>query len=604
MKQKIRCGGLAALLAGASASAIFRLEDGLTYAYLPTEVSPLLIAAVSVLFFAFFFAWLLRNGKKQDPAALATALLFSLWFAISSTISADPAEFNSFSIPSVPLRLVGVLPLCYAAVSWAYAFLDRWQTKPSSLVPVSGKKESHIRLCLAGMLTVLWIPFFIQYFPGNVTYDTGTAILEYYGAIEHPNNPWFLTWLYGTIIRTGDHLGNADIALFLFCLIQALLFALILADLFLILRQKGAPLLLIAFFLLLYGTLPPFSSYAFCMGKDSSFALCLLWLGDALLRFREAESHKTGWNCVSLATCCILTPLTRNGVWIPLLLLLIFMLIKKAGGRKFLAVTALLVVITGAGVPCLTNQQSSITENLSIPIQQVARTLKIYERNMSDAEKEQYKKLMKLPYWRKYKSGISDPVKKRFNSDPSGEYLHDFLSLWITEAQKHPETYLGAAILMNYAYYTPTADRSDLKRKLFLGTQSSRIESLEGITTLTKNENPGLTRIQDFIDFLERTPILRLLTRIGGYTWILAAAFSYCISRRRKEAVWLLLLPVTVFIGCCFSPVNGYYRYAFPIIVSVPVFCSLVFFQGSAGGINSRKEITQDGKSCSSRYFK
>ena len=65
-------------------------------------------------------------------------------------------------------------------------------------------------------------------------------------------------------------------------------------------------------------------------------------------------------------------------------------------------------------------------------------------------------------------------------------------------------------------------------------------------------------------------PVIGIFQKIGIYTWILLATTAYLLYSR-KSRMLLALIPVTVvLIGCCFSPVNGYFRYALPMILTIP----------------------------------
>ena len=577
MKKKIWYGGLALLFTGIAAAAVFCREENLTYAYLPVHASWLVILFGCLVLLLFFFTWLNRQRKKWDPAALPVSVLFSFFFTISSMVSANPAMLNSFSDASVILRFLGILPFFYAAVSWVYGYMDIRLNRQRNQRTLREKK--HTWILFTGVLMIAWTPVFVLCYPGNMTVDTGTSILQYYGVVEHLNNPWLLTALCGIVISAGDLIGNANLTLFLFCFIQAFLFAVCLSKLLEAAWEAGAPSLLLGLILLCCGIFPSVSSYVFCMGKDSSFALGLLWIAAEWVQFQRGGQNASFRNRIGLLLSLVYTPLTRNGFWVVILILLVALLIRIHGRKTLFAATAALVLMTSVGIPKLFNESSSITENLSIPLQQTARTLVLYEKEMSKEEKAQYKSIMALKYWGKYKTGISDPVKKRFQARPTPEYLQAFFDLWRDEGQRHPRTYLGAAVLMNYGYYVPLADRSDIKSKLFLGIHDSKSEDLEKHTTLRSSGKSGQDRIRNYMTALDHIPIIRLLTRIGIYSWLLIAVLVYCISRKKPTTGWaLLLLPMSVLIGCCFSPVNGYYRYAFPMIITTPVFSLIALY--------------------------
>ena len=125
----------------------------------------------------------------------------------------------------------------------------------------------------------------------------------------------------------------------------------------------------------------------------------------------------------------------------------------------------------------------------------------------------------------------------------------------------------------------PPADRSDLKVRLFLGTERYSTENVEGMNTLSENLNPGLEFIPKVYDFFNGVPVIRLFLRIGLYTWLMIAALVYGLGTPGKRRAVLLLIPeVLLWIGCCFSPENGHFRYAFPFIVSGTLVSLAVFF--------------------------
>ena len=576
MKRWVLCAFEALVPTAMVSIALFWHQEIGSYAFMP-ESSLSTVIPVTLMLFLFFIVWFLGKRKKWSASVFLTAILFSVFFTISTMISDDLKDVNTYSLLSLLVRLIGILPLWYAAVHLLYAFLDQRQEKRHTLSlerkMAERKGKLKLQLIYAGILLAMWIPYLVCYYPGNMTIDTANSILHFYGALESPNNPWILNCLYGTVIRIGDSFGTANIAFFCFCLLQGLLFVWLLSEMLVQLWTRGMSPVLLGLLLLVYGAIPSFSAYAFCMGKDSSFALCLLWLGVNLLKVEETGLASSKKNWVLFAVSCIFVPLTRNGVWVAVLFLLAILFRKVKEERRLLAGTALLVLLTNIGIPRLLSETNSVAENLSIPLQQVARTFEKQQEQISPEELIQYKSIMKQKYWEKYKTGISDPVKKHFEQRPTEAYLTTFFNLWFTELQRFPRTYMDAAILMNYAYYVPLADRSDLKTKLFLGLPGSRVELLEENTTLRQTENAGLTAVKKLQKTMDQIPLLRLLTHIGFYSWLLMGGWIYCISRKKGSISWLLLfMPLIVFIGCCFSPVNGYYRYAYPMILVTPVF--------------------------------
>ena len=554
-------------------------------AYLPEASETSTVILLFLAFAVIFLCWRFGTEKRKSGAALAAALALSLFYAVGSFVLTDPDKLESITLLRLAFRVFGMLPVFYCALCVLFSVLDSFRGSNDSRNP---EQRKQVRRSLELILLLLWMPFMIGCFPGNMTADTIKSVRSFQDPLQGQNMPWFLNLLYGGTLLLGERLGNANGALFVFCLLQALLLTVGLSGLLSRLWSLGVPRSLLMLLLLLFGILPVFPTYAFCTMKDVLFALGLVFFCDAGAGILgDPEAGKKEW--LELGLSAIFTAGTRNGAaWMMILSLAGFFVLYKKW-RGMLTIAAGVLLVCSLAVPKLMGQPASqLRENLSLPIQQTARVIKLYEEELSREETNQYKKIMTLKQWRRYKAGISDPVKKYFSGEPTDRYLKDFAALWWKELKQHPYAYLEATLLMNYAYYVPPADRSDLKPRLFLGTERFSTEKVEELTTLTENTNPGMGIIRQFYDFLNGVPVIRLLQRIGLYTWLMVTALIYGLSRPARRRWLLLLLPeLIVLIGCCFSPVNGHLRYAFPFMLCGPPAVLAVFFAVRGAGTDA-----------------
>ena len=568
--------GLAAVGSAFSTWTVFARFGENTLAFLPEQGSKWLMALFLVLFAGIYAVWCLTVRKRKSLPALWAALTVSLCHAAGTFVLQDLNTLEKITLPRLFFRLLGMLPVFYCILSAVFSLLDDFHPRRRK----GGMAErKQIRRILILIIVLLWLPYAIGCFPGNMTADTLKSVESFQDPMQGRNVPWFLNLLYGGFLLLGERAGNVNAALFVFCLLQIMLFVFGLANLLSRLWAEGVPRGVLVPVLMLLGIVPVFSTYAFCTMKDAVFAVGILYFCDAgtgILASEETE--KRDW--VQLGVSAVFTALTRGGAALMMILSLAGFFVLFRSRRIFLTGMAAIILLCNYGIPKLAGLPGSqVRENLSLPIQQTARVLKLFEEDLTKEEIKQYKKIMTLKQWRRYKAGISDPVKKYFAEDPSGRYLKDYITLWRMELNRHPYAYLEAALLMNYAYYVPLADRSDLKERLFLGTERFSTEKVESLKTLRENGNPGLDVIRRIYDGINRIPVLRLFTRIGLYSWLMLIAFIYGLARKKQRRFVLLLVPeLIVLIGCCFSPVNGHLRYAFPFMINGPLVSMVIFF--------------------------
>lgn len=465
-------------------------------------------------------------------------------------------------------------------------FLFRWFALRNTPSP-SSLPESKVFLYSFFFLLLCWLPYYFCSFPGNITWDTGTSILAYLGISQNHNNPPFLDWLYGMVYQAGILFGSFSVSTAIFCTVQMLLYLCAYSYATTLVSRTCAPRWLRFAVLLLYGVLPMFPMYALCIGKDSSFALPLLifCLGifDQLSGERFYDSKLK--ICIFLFSC-ILIPLTRNGaVWIVTIPLAVLVFSSRftpprKSHRIYLLSALILSCLTGFLLPrLLTSHSPSISESLSIPLQQTA----YYFNHYPVTEQEQYLigKVIPTDALLNYNCRISDPVKQYFRNDASVRDILNYFIVWIKQFLKHPLSYFKAFYLHTDAYYTPGLLRSDIKPHIFLGFNST---SDFNALIHCQNANPGLNYISCFDEMLSSTFGLRLLQSIGFYTWVFLISIAYALRERllkNTQSFILPLIPVLlVLIACCFSPVNGYLRYAFPAIVCIPTLFILTVFSG------------------------
>ena len=502
----------------------------------------------------------------SGPAAGGAGML-ALFYALGSFVKEDGISLAPLSPGAFVLRGLAAFGIGYPVLLTAFRAADRFEARS---LPVSRRK---VRRILGAVLGLCWLPVCIVCAPGNLTGDTLKSVLSQVNPENARNMPWALNLLYGGLIRGGDRLGSANAALCVFCSLQTLGFLWVFADGIALLWNRGVPKAALIAAAALYGVLPVFPTFAFSTDKDAIFALFLLGMSlCGLEALGKKDVPASLW--IRMGVWGLGLSLTRNGAfWIVLTAWILF-LWKAPGARRWLAGALALAAVGSFGAPrWIGGPGNQIRENLSLPLQQLARVWAVHGGELSEEERDQFCAVMTPEEWGDYNPVSADPVKLHFAAEPDGAYLSGFFSLWGRELAAHPGTCLEAAILQNYAYYTPDAELNAPRQRLYLGTLRYKEQnSREVAPTLTKNEKPEMETILAWDGWLNSVPGLRLLQRIGIYTWGLTAAAAYCLGRRGKRRFFAVLLPVALYAaGCLFSPVNGLYRYGLPLFTCLPL---------------------------------
>ena len=96
------------------------------------------------------------------------------------------------------------------------------------------------------------------------------------------------------------------------------------------------------------------------------------------------------------------------------------------------------------------------------------------------------------------------------------------------------------------------------------------------------NNNPHIETIKAIDQFFLGIPLIGWLSKIGIYFWLTIAGFVMMIIRKAGRFHLCFPMLFMIIIGCMLSPVDGYYRYAYPLILSIPVvFEALILYDSS-----------------------
>lgn len=445
------------------------------------------------------------------------------------------------------------------------------------------------------ILLGVYLPFLLLSFPGQLCWDAIGQIEQVIGGAGYStHHPLFHTLLMGGFVKMGQALFHSpELGLFAYMLLQMAALAGALAATIAVLSRRGAKFSLLLCLLLLYCITPAYSNMASTALKDVSYSAAVIGYTICLGLFLESpgriKDRKFIFLFLLLQTAVIL--LRNNGLYLILLSgigCFVFLFRRMKGKQKislFFSSFAgsilvaeillfLLVRICSAG-------SGSIGEMLSIPFQQTARYLQLYQEEISEEERRGIEGILGEidQVAASYDPAISDPVKALFRQDASAAELKAYLRAWLQGFFRHPASYFEAFFLHVYGWFTPSVSNS-----IRYEVESYDLIRQEGLF-------PGAQKLLIFYyRFAARFTPLGFLENIGVFVWGLCFLTFYQKKQNWREGLYAgLPLWISLFI-CMASPCFfSHPRYAFPILFTLPFLYGFTLTRVSCSARNPQK---------------
>jgi hypothetical protein len=245
-------------------------------------------------------------------------------------------------------------------------------------------------------------------------------------------------------------------------------------------------------------------------------------------------------------------------------------------------------LLAGALAKGLQAQPGDKREMLSMPIQQLARTM-VYHGGVGvmpeddNTLEQQHKDLLNEFFlyegYKNYRPEISDPVKRITNTSVVRYRAGDFVKTYLGLFAKYPGDYVNAALAVNAGWFSltdeshATINQYDFKEGLGY-TQTNWSREIERTNLSRDSKWPWLLeKMENFAseNTYMKIPVVRFLVAPGIYLW------CYLFM-----AIWLLLykkfsdlVPLTWVLGYFGTLILGptvQMRYLYPLMVALPFF--------------------------------
>ncbi|MCR4895381.1 MAG: DUF6020 family protein [Lachnospiraceae bacterium] len=562
---------------------------------------PLLLLAIALGFF-FGAGQRFRPEGKMPGLTVLSALLSAVLVLGQSLETTGDLRCAFGWVPGVIMTLLmtaGYFLLLLQLLRMVFFLIERGRARQGCITGFWAERPFLKSFLL---LAACNGPILLLSYPGNLCYDIWGQLSMIIGEAElSTHHPLLHTLIAGGLASFGKaFLGSYEKGIFLYMILQDLLFFSALAATISFLQKRGASGKMLTALQLLYLLTPVYSNMASTAIKDVPFVSCfllyMLFLTEVLTGDHESEQYRA-------ALPLLLTGMSVSGIFVilfrnngrPLLLLSLLLICigllrrrKEVPGELFLSVLlpTLLAILVGSGVNFalakgLDARTDNTAEILSIPMQQTARYLQLYRGELTDAQRSAVEAV-----WgdvsemaASYDPKISDPVKALYRKDCGASDLMGYFDVWLTCFFRHPGVYFDAFAVHIYGWLDPAVSNSVRYEASDLPIEQ------EGLF-------PGASRfLMFFYRMLGRFSPLAVLENVGVWTWILflltyglrrkRSAVSACDGAQRaqggedrlsRDLLSLTLIPLYVSLLICIAAPAFFLhpRYAFPIMFTLP----------------------------------
>ena len=552
-----------------------------------------LIGSVLLIYFIYkFYQKSTIIHKKKSLKVLSLILAFFIIFGNSfMCVGSTALIFKNIGYFLLSLIMyIGYYYLFLVLISYLFRFLDKnnfseenKEKKDNKFVATFKKHPFLFSLCF---IVICWLPYIISYYPIILSPDPSFQIRQFFGirtkyadyailldenVVMTNHHPVTHTMLLGGCLKLGTMIGNDNLGLFFYSIIQISVLASVLAFSIYYMQKMGLKTKYLIGVLLIYALVPMFPLYAMSGVKDVLFGafIFLYFIFLHNLVKTKCEGYKW-WNYLLIIILLILICLFRNNGIHVLILSLPFTLI--IGRKKWKQLLTVMVCVFGFyGVfdkvilPYYKITPGSIREVLSVPFQQTARLAKYHGNEFTEEEIAVIDKILGYDdLAERYDPELADPVKNEFNKYATDEDLKEYFKVWFNGLIKHPGTYIEATMNNVYGFFCPE------KTKWYVYYKFDDRITENGFDYHYNSLETSRNILSEYAVAFPYIPGIGLISNIGFNVWIIFTLFAYAIYKKLYKNILVLAPALILILICVVGPANTYFRYALPFIFAMP----------------------------------
>lgn len=393
------------------------------------------------------------------------------------------------------------------------------------------------------------------------------------------HHPVFQTYMIGFCIDIGTFLVNNNFGLFLYTLIQSIIYGGVLAYTIKFMYKNGVKSRSRIIVLLMYLIVPMYLIYSISAVKDTLYTafmiLFVLFVFDIIKNYKSM-SLKYSFLIKSFFVMLFMSLFRHNGVYVIALTIIPLLFYSRVNFIKilscFLAFFVSIYSFDKILIPYLGISDGSKREMLSVPFQQTARLVKEHPDFYNTEDKEAIDNILGFDTLaERYNPKLADPVKNEYNKYTTEEDLNEYFKVWLKGLKKYPDVYVDATLNNTFGFFYPDEHNWYIYTKY-----TTRV--LEN--DLLDYHYNKLSFLRGFLDgyanFFPYIPIVGAISNIAINTWVVFIIVVYLINTKNKKYLISVIPLIGSIIFCFIGPANTYFRYTMPYIFVIPVLVVLL----------------------------
>ena len=552
-----------------------------------------LIGSVLLIYFIYkFYQKSTIIHKKKFLKVLSLILAFFMIFGNSfMCVGSTALIFKNIGYFLLSLIMyIGYYYLFLVLISYLFRFLDKnnfseenKEKKDNKFVATFKKHPFLFSLCF---IVICWLPYIISYYPIILSPDPSFQIRQFFGirtkyadyailldenVVMTNHHPVTHTMLLGGCLKLGTMIGNDNLGLFFYSIIQISVLTSVLAFSIYYMQKMGLKTKYLIGVLLIYALVPMFPLYAMSGVKDVLFGafIFLYFIFLHNLVKTKCEGYKW-WNYLLIIILLILICLFRNnGIHVLILSLPFTLIIARKKWKQLLTVMVCVFGFYGVFdkviLPYYKITPGSVREMLSVPFQQTARLAKYHGDEFTEEEIATIDKILGYDdLAERYDPELADPVKNEFNKYATDEDLKKYFKVWFNGLIKHPGTYIEATMNNVYGFFYPE------KTKWYVYYKFDDRITENGFDYHYNSLETSRNILSEYAVAFPYIPGIGLISNIGFNVWIIFTLFAYAIYKKLYKNILILAPALILILVCVVGPANTYFRYALPFIFAMP----------------------------------
>ena len=427
-------------------------------------------------------------------------------------------------------------------------------------------------------LLVCWLPYILSYMPGGLFYDTKESYLMFSGYVKLSNHhPLLFSAMFKMFADIGEYLGNINIGLDIYTILQVTLMATMIAYYIYWLYKKGVTIKFVVVLTLLCAIFKLFPLYAISLWKDTPFAIAILFYTFIISKIvisngKEFTKKLTIFQYV--LAIFLVSFFRNNGIYIAIVTTFILILAYKNNFKRKLnlftiivSIEILLILIIQIPVYRTLKLQGEFKESVGIPIQQICYVI-AYDGNVTNEQLEFINNIESIENIKnRYAPWSVDMIKfYEFNDEYLEQHKGEFIKTWLDLFVKNPKDYIKAYLLSTMGFW-------DVNRTIITGIK----DYVCPYTIISESEKDKIKVEQK--DYIKEITGESLREKLFTADQISAAVFGFImiintiyLIKLKKYKNIIILLPallilLTVFIA---TPVAFSFRYISGVLFVFP----------------------------------